>query len=252
MLLQMPSGKGISGNCETQLALLNLNKLHNDISIEISFADAWKGKQMQGEKSKIKIKLCGLTRPSDIEAVNILRPDYIGFVFAKRSRRYVSPERVKTLKELLHPDILAVGVFADEAPETVAVWLSSGVIDMAQLHGGEDEAYIGKLRELTDRPVIKAFSVRDGRDIRKACESSADFVLLDSEGGGTGTAFDRELLAGMDRPYFLAGGLDPATVGEAVRRWRPYAVDVSSGIETDGVKDAEKMRDFMRNAGRIK
>lgn len=201
----------------------------------------------QEEKSQIKIKLCGLTRPSDIETANLLHPDYVGFVFAKKSRRYVSPERVKTLKELLHPDILAVGVFVDEEAETVAAWLSSGIIDVAQLHGREDEAYIKRLRELTERPIIKAFSVKETHDIEKANDSTADFVLLDAGDGGTGTAFDRELLAGMSRPYFLAGGLDPSTVGEAVRRWCPYAVDVSSGIETDGVKDAEKMQAFVKN-----
>lgn len=205
----------------------------------------------QGEKSKIKIKLCGLTRPSDIEAANSICPDYVGFVFAKESRRYVSRERVKTLKELLHPEILAVGVFVDEAPESVAAWLSSGVIAIAQLHGGEDEAYIRKLRELTDRPIIKAFSVRNEQDIRKACTSTADYALLDTGTGGTGRAFDRELLAGMNRPYFLAGGLDADTVGEIVNRWRPYAVDVSSGIETAGLKDAEKMRDFVRQVRSI-
>lgn len=199
------------------------------------------------EKSQIKIKLCGLTRPSDVETVNLLHPDYVGFVFAKKSRRYVSPERVKTLKELLHPEILAVGVFVDEAPEAVAEWLLSGIIDMAQLHGGEDETYLKKLRGLTDKPIIKAFSVRGEQDIRSACESTADFVLLDAGEGGTGLPFDRELLTGMDRPYFLAGGLDPSTVGEAVKRWQPYAVDVSSGIETDGVKDAEKMQLFVNN-----
>lgn len=199
----------------------------------------------RAEKSQIKIKLCGLMRPSDIEAANLLHPDYVGFAFAKKSRCYVSLERVRTLKELLHPEILSVGVFVDEEPE--AAWLSTGVIDMAQLHGGEDETYIKKLRGLTDKPIIKAFSVRDGQDIQKACESSADFVLLDAGDGGTGTAFDRELLAGMDRPYFLAGGLDASTVGDAVRRWQPYAVDVSSGIETDGRKDAEKMRDFVES-----
>lgn len=198
------------------------------------------------EKSQIKIKLCGLTRPSDIETANLLHPDYVGFVFAKESRRYVSPERVKTLKELLHPDILAVGVFVDEDAEAVATWLSSGIIDMAQLHGGEDEAYLKRLREMTGRPIIKAFSVKETHDIEKANSSTADFVLLDAEGGGTGTAFDRELLTGISRPFFLAGGLDADTVGEAVRRWRPYAVDVSSGIETDGVKDAEKMQDFVK------
>ncbi len=205
----------------------------------------------QTEENKIKIKLCGLMRPSDIEAANLLHPDYVGFVFARKSRRYVSLERVKTLKELLHPDILAVGVFVDEEPDAVAAWLAAGVIDLAQLHGGEDEAYMEKLRGLTDKPIIKAFSVKGEGDIRNANESSADYVLLDAGDGGTGTAFDREMLAGMNRPYFLAGGLDPSTVGEAVRRWRPYGVDVSSGIETDGVKDADKMREFVDHVRKV-
>ena len=205
----------------------------------------------QTEENKIKIKLCGLMRPSDIEAANLFHPDYVGFVFARKSRRYVSLERVKTLKELLHPDILAVGVFVDEEPDAVAAWLAAGVIDLAQLHGGEDEAYMEKLRGLTDKPIIKAFSVKGEGDIRNANECSADYVLLDAGDGGTGTAFDREMLAGMNRPYFLAGGLDPSTVGEAVRRWRPYGVDVSSGIETDGVKDADKMREFVDHVRKV-
>lgn len=198
------------------------------------------------KENKIKIKLCGLRRPEDMEAANELRPDYIGFIFAKKSKRYVSPEEAASLKKLLHPDILAVGVFVNEQLKTVADLLSSGVIDMAQLHGGEDEAYLEALRRLTDRPLIKAFSVKGEEDIRSACRSTADLVLLDAGEGGTGTAFDRELLQNMNRPYLLAGGLDASTVGEAVKRWRPYGVDVSSGIETDGYKDAEKMRAFVR------
>ncbi|MDE6320480.1 MAG: phosphoribosylanthranilate isomerase [Lachnospiraceae bacterium] len=198
------------------------------------------------KESKIKIKLCGLRRPCDMEVANELRPDYIGFVFAKKSIRYVSPEQAASLRKLLNPDILAVGVFVKERTETVADLLASGVIDMAQLHGGEDETYMKALRRLTDRPLIKAFSVRGEEDIQSACKSTAELVLLDAGEGGTGTAFDRTLLQNMNRPYLLAGGLDASTVGEAVKRWRPYGVDVSSGIETDGYKDAEKMRAFVR------
>lgn len=209
---------------------------------------------MEMTESKIKIKLCGLTRPCDIEVANELWPDYIGFVFAKKSRRYVSPEQAAELKSLLRPEILTVGVFVDEEPERIADLFQKGVIDLAQLHGAEDEAYIGKLREHTDRPIIKAFRVDDEQDIRRAQESTADYVLLDSGGGGTGTAFDWELLTLMDRPYFLAGGLNADMVGPVVKRWRPYGVDVSSGIETNGVKDAEKMRAFadaVRYAGNV-
>lgn len=197
-------------------------------------------------ESKTKIKLCGLSGECDIEAANELLPEYIGFVFAKKSIRYVSPVKAAALRRQLATQILVVGVFVNEAPEDVADLLAAGVIDIAQLHGSEDEAYIERLRALTDKPIIKAFSVRAEQDIRRAAESSADFVLLDAGSGGTGTAFDWSLLAGMERSYFLAGGLDSSTVGETVRRWRPYAVDVSSGIETDGYKDVEKMEAFVR------
>ena len=198
--------------------------------------------------SKTKIKLCGLSRECDIEAANELLPEYIGFVFAKKSMRYVSPENAAALRKYLAAQILAVGVFVNETPENVAALLAAGVIDMAQLHGSEDEAYIERLRTLTDKPIIKAFSVKEEQDIRRAAECSADLVLLDAGSGGTGTAFDWDLLNGMERPYFLAGGLDASTVGEAVRRWKPYAVDVSSGIETDGHKDVEKMKAFVQRA----
>lgn len=199
-------------------------------------------------ETKTKIKLCGLSRECDIEAANELLPEYVGFVFAKKSIRYVSHEQAAALRKQLASQILAVGVFVNEPPENVSELLAAGVIDIAQLHGSEDEAYIERLRVLADKPIIKAFSVNAEQDIRRAAESSADLVLLDAGSGGTGTAFDWGLLAGMERPYFLAGGLDASTVEEAVRKWRPYAVDVSSGIETDGHKDVEKMRAFVRCA----
>ncbi len=195
-----------------------------------------------------KIKLCGLSRPCDIDAVNALLPDYIGFVFAKKSRRYVAPEKAKALREALNPAIKAVGVFVREEPEVVAGLLNSGVIGLAQLHGGEDEAYIARLRALTDRPLIQAFRVEAPADLDRARASSADCILLDNGAGGTGAAFDWSLLAGFDRPYFLAGGLGPGNVAEAVAALRPFAVDVSSGIETDGYKDISKMKAFVMAA----
>ena len=192
-----------------------------------------------------KIKLCGLTRPCDIEWANALAPDYIGFVFAKKSRRYISPKGAKALREGLDSGIRAVGVFVNEAPEAVAALLNDGVIDIAQLHGGEDGAYIEALRKLTDRPLIQAFRVDGAHDLKRARESRADIILLDSGAGGTGTAFDWALLKGFERPYFLAGGLGPGNVARAVGALHPFAVDVSSGIETDGVKDQAKMRAFV-------
>ena len=198
-----------------------------------------------------QIKLCGLSRPQDIATANALRPDYIGFVFAKASRRYVAPETAAKLRTLLDPGIRAVGVFVNETPEQVAALLSEGVIDIAQLHGAEDEAYIRRLRQLTDKPVIKAFRLgtADGaaeqarKVLSEAMASTVDMVLLDS-GAGTGMVLNWEFLKGFPREYFLAGGLTPENVGEAVSMLRPAAVDVSSGIETDGVKDAAKMLRF--------
>ena len=192
-----------------------------------------------------KIKLCGLSRVQDINAANGLMPDYIGFVFARKSRRYVPPEAAAALRGRLNEGIRAVGVFVCEKAETVAGLLNSGVIDLAQLHGGESGEYVERLRELTNRPLIQAFRVSSRADLELAFRSAADHILLDNGAGGTGEAFDWDMLRGFDRPYVLAGGLDPANVAGVVRALRPFAVDVSSGIETDGYKDAGKMRDFV-------
>ena len=191
-----------------------------------------------------RIKFCGLSRACDIVAANELMPDYIGFVFAPKSRRYVDEKKAAALRALLHPDILAVGVFVKEETDFIARLLQEGVIDIVQLHGNENESYLEALREKTDKPVIQAFGADSGETVRKAKNSQADFILFDSAGGGTGQIFDWNVLAGVKRPYFLAGGLNAENAEEAVRALHPYAVDVSSGIETNGVKDREKMRKF--------
>ena len=193
-----------------------------------------------------RIKLCGMTRPEDIEAANALMPEYTGFVFAKKSRRYVDPDGAAALRAMLAPGIRAVGVFVREPPEKVAELLDQGIIDIAQLHGGEDDGYIARLRALTDRPIIQAFRIDGPADLARALQSPADAILLDSGAGGTGTAFDWSLLRDIPRPWFLAGGLDPENVQSAVARLHPWAVDVSSGIETDGAKDPAKMAAFVR------
>ena len=195
-----------------------------------------------------KLKLCGLVRICDIEAANLLKPDYIGFVFAKKSRRYVAPRQARELRARLDKGISPVGVFVNESPEAIAGLVRSGIIEVVQLHGSEDEDFLRKLRELVSCPIIKAFSVKTPQDVRIACESSADLILLDSGGGGTGTVFDWNLLEPIRRPWFLAGGLSRENAADAIRRLSPYGVDVSSGIETDGVKDIQKMNDFVRAA----
>ena len=191
-----------------------------------------------------KIKLCGLSRPCDIEAANQLKPDYIGFVFAPKSKRYVTYRKAAELKSRLSPEIKAVGVFVNECPQETVKLLKNGIIDMVQLHGGEAEDDIARLRRLTDRPIIKAFRIETAYDIKAANQSTADYILLDS-GAGTGTVFDWSLVNSIGRPYFLAGGLDADNVADAVKALRPFAVDVSSGIETDGLKDKAKLAAFI-------
>lgn len=191
-----------------------------------------------------RIKLCGLKRVCDVEWANELAPEYIGFVFAKKSKRYITPKEADALKKVLHKSIKAVGVFVDEEPENIAKLCRQGMLDVVQLHGNEDEAYIRNLRELMDCPIIKAFCIATKQDIQKANESSADFVLLDS-GGGSGNVFDWKLLQGMKRNFFLAGGLAPENVTAAIKALQPYGVDASSSLETDGYKDKEKMKAFV-------
>lgn len=193
-----------------------------------------------------KVKFCGMRRPEDIDAANALCPDYVGFVFVPGRRRYVSPNTAAALRSDLDPRIRAVGVFIDEEPEAVALLCRRGIIDMAQLHGNEDESYIARLRALTDKPIIKAYRINSDADTDAVNTSSADFVLLDS-GAGTGVTFDWSHIDRVTRPYFLAGGLSVNNVTDAVRQLHPYAVDVSSGIETDGLKDASKMWAFINN-----
>ena len=191
-----------------------------------------------------KIKLCGLTRPCDIECVNELLPEYIGFVFAPKSRRYISPEKAEVLREHLDDRITPVGVFVDEKIEVIADLIKRKIIDIVQLHGNESEQYIEDLRRVIDCPVIKAFRIESEADIVSANNSSADYVLLDS-GGGTGKVFDHSLLKDIARPYFLAGGLTPENVETAVKQLKSFAVDVSSSLETDGFKDKIKMTAFV-------
>jgi phosphoribosylanthranilate isomerase len=191
-----------------------------------------------------KIKFCGLSRHVDIDYVNELLPDYIGFVFYEKSKRNVSFETAKSLKKRLDKKIKAVGVFVDKDISFITNLVDSGVIDIVQLHGNEDDAYIFNLRKAVNIPIIKAFKIKSQEDISFINSSSADCVLLDS-GMGTGKAFDWSLISGIKRDFFLAGGLNLENISEALNMIKPFAIDVSSGIETDGYKDFDKMKQFM-------
>ena len=196
----------------------------------------------------MRIKICGLTRAEDIEAVNAYRPDYVGFVFAP-SRRRVSAEEAERLKALLRPDIVAVGVFRDETPEAVADLLRRGVMDMAQLHGGETPEYVAQLRRLTGAPVIKAIGLPTP-ELVGVWEGAADYLLLDSASGGSGQCLDWDSTPIPDTPWFLAGGLDAENL-ERAARYRPYGLDISSGAETAGRKDPEKIRILIEKARKL-
>ncbi len=192
-----------------------------------------------------KVKTCGLRRAEDITFANELMPDYVGFVFAKASKRFVSPEQAKALKRALRPEICAVGVFVNEPIEQMCALIESGIIDAIQLHGAETQETVRALKSKTQAPVIQAFRIATREDVRLAEQSGADFILLDHGGGGTGESFDWSLLDGIKRPFFLAGGLSAENAGEAIARYKPYAVDSSSKLETDGVKDYKKMKAFV-------
>ena len=194
------------------------------------------------QQQRTKIKICGLKRQEDITYVNEAKPDYCGFIIEfPKSSRNVTGDQIRTFTANLHPDIIPVGVFVNASPERVEELLLDGTIQIAQLHGQEDEDYIRRIQRNTRHQVIKAFSVKTTQDIELALQSQADYILLDQGSGGTGKTFDWSLIPEITRPFFLAGGLGPDNLEQAVRTIRPYAVDLSSSVETDGVKDRSKI-----------
>ena len=188
------------------------------------------------------IKTCGMTRLEDIAAVNEARPDMCGFIINfPKSTRSVSAEQQIELAALLDPTICSAGVFVDAPINQIVALAHIGSIQAVQLHGNEDEAYLAQLRAQCTLPIIKAFQIRNANDLAKAKASSADMVLLDS-GQGSGKSFDWSLLKTFARPYLLAGGLYPQTIPEALNNLNPWGVDLSSGLETNGLKDRETIQ----------
>lgn len=191
----------------------------------------------------MKIKLCGMFRDCDIDFANEAKPDYIGFILGfPKSHRNIDRETAQRLRSRLSPEITAVGVFVNSSETTCAEYANCGIIDVIQLHGQEDADYIRRLRKLTDAPIIKAAKICAPEDIALVQSLGADYVLLDN-GTGTGEMFDHSLLKGAEisQPFFLAGGLTPDNLRNAAESIQPYCVDLSSGIETDRVKDRDKM-----------
>lgn len=203
-----------------------------------------------------KVKMCGISKVETIPAIVDAKPDYMGLVFAP-SKRQVTVDQAKTLVEELHKQyavrynsetIKTVGVFVNETVENLLKIAEEVKLDVIQLHGDEDEFFIQILKEQSNVEVWKAVQVRSAADAEKWIDSSADMLLFDAyhkdERGGTGEVFDWSSLDEFERPFMLAGGIDSTNVARAIRTVRPYGIDISSGIETNGVKDDEKMKAF--------
>ncbi len=201
---------------------------------------------------RTKIKICGLFRSADIEYANEVQPDYAGFILTPGFRRSISREQALQLRRKLNREIPAVGVFVDAPCEEVVDYLKKGIIQMAQLHGRETEKEILYIKAAAGKPVLKAVKVQDRKDVEAWLGSAADYLVFDG-GTGSGRTFDWRLLEGISGDYFLAGGLNPGNLKEALAL-RPYAVDLSSGVETEGVKDRAKMQavvELVRNHFRL-
>lgn len=193
--------------------------------------------------SDVKIKLCGMFRECDIDYVNEALPDYVGFiVMFPKSHRNIDLETAKRLKARLDPRIKSVAVSVNAPAGEFARFAGEGAADMLQLHGSEDADYIAWLRSLTDVPLIKAVRVTSREDIISAQSLDVDYLLLDA-GTGSGQMFDHALVdpSEIRLPFFLAGGLTPENIAGAAEKIRPYGVDLSSGIETDRLKDRNKI-----------
>lgn len=193
-----------------------------------------------------KIKICGLKRPEDIEYVNEFKPEYVGFVFFPPSSRYVDVKTACELSAKLDKDIIPVGVFLDNTLEEILEVAESNAVSMLQFHGVTAPEIVSRIKKdkLTALPLIEAFSIKTHDDVERAVKSEADYILLDNGAGGTGSAFDWNLLGNVDRDFFIAGGLNAQNVAE-VLKLNPYAVDTSSGVETQKIKDRSKIGDFI-------
>lgn len=195
-----------------------------------------------------KIKICGIRRLQDIDHVNCYRPDYIGYVFADSVRK-VSDREAEKLTAALDTSIVPVGVFVNDRIEHIVSLCNENIIQCIQLHGDETPSYINRLRKLTCRPVIKAVRVQSTRQLIQYQDFPCDYLLLDTyvknSYGGTGQCFDRTMIPKNYRPFFLAGGLGPANLQQAMDECHPYCLDLSSSVETDGYKDPEKIKRVM-------
>lgn len=214
-------------------------------------------------KRSCRVKICGLKTEEDVRIINSLRPEYAGFVFAGKKRK-ISDEQAMLLRQQLHPEIKTVGVFVNEPPEHILSLCREGIIDMIQLHGDEQEEFVRELRKQSGKPVIRAVRIQSVRDIIQAADSAADYLLFDSFqagiAGGSGESFCWDWIAKAEQElsvqgkvlpkYFLAGGLSPENAAMAAG-FHPFALDVSSGVETEGKKDEKRIAEFLAACSQI-
>ena len=195
----------------------------------------------------MKIKLCGIRTANDVHLLNEAQPDFCGFIVEfPKSFRSVPESELRNLTAQVNPGIKKVGVFVNAPQDLVIRLLQDNVIDLAQLHGQEDNTYIEEIKSKTGKQVIKAFSIKTKEDVQKALESPADYILLDQGGGGTGQTFDWSLIPRIERPWFLAGGLGTNNLHTAIEHLHPWGIDLSSSLETDRKKDPEKIKEVMQ------
>lgn len=198
----------------------------------------------------MQIKFCGIRHLREIYSINVLKPDFIGFVFAK-SKREITPKQAYLLKQHLDSAIKAIGVFVNAPLEQIITLVESKIIDGIQLHGEESEAYIAFLKKHTNALIIKAYKMQDTQSLMQLkAQTQADFILLDSIKAGSGVSFSWKILENLSqeelsKPYFLAGGITLHNIYKAMAL-KPFCLDVSSGIESNGEKDFTKMQEMIK------
>lgn len=205
----------------------------------------------------MKVKMCGMQRMEDIAYANEVRPDAIGYIFFKKSKRYVTGKQAKSLDQNLNQTIQSVGVFVNETIKNVVEIAKEVPLDVIQLHGDEDLDYIKNLKTKIEIPIWKAVRVKETKDIKEAEQLPVDRLLLDTFTeeknmyGGTGKVMNYDLIPkeGISKPFFIAGGLHKKNIKEITEKVHPYGIDISSGIETDGYKDLTKMKEIMEITG---
>ncbi len=197
-----------------------------------------------------RVKICGINSPEDVEIVNELKPDYVSFAFYK-NKCQVTYEKARKLKQLLDKDIRVIGVFVDENTNVVASAANDDLLDVIEFHGNEGPGEIERIKAFTSKPIIQGFRIRSRADVKVALDSHADNILMYSS-SESGVPMDWKLLTNVTRPYFLAGGLNADNIEKAIKICHPFAVSVTTGVETDGIKDREKMAAFIKMARRTK